>query len=221
MSAIRSSSTCRSSELTSKAYARKMADEIVRGVKADGAALQLGRRLQGHHAHLGARQGRQLLHDDPFARHAVGRGHAGPGLHVQRLHGRVRPAAGPRRLDRAGQGALQLGRALDHLQGRQAASHHRRAGRHADRHGRAARDPERARLRHDHGRGGERAALLGDLRHDRHLQPHPGRGRARAAGAGLSGGAQPLHASASPPCTASACTTTASTAAPTRATTAW
>ena len=42
-------------------------------------------------------------------------------------------------------------------------------------------DPERARLRHDHGRGGERAALLGDLRHDRHLQPHPVQGRARAA----------------------------------------
>ncbi len=59
--------------LTSKAYAKTMADEITRGVKAERAALQLGRGLQGHDAHLRARQGRQLFHHDPFAGHALGR----------------------------------------------------------------------------------------------------------------------------------------------------
>ena len=48
--------------------------------ESPGAALQRGRRLQGHHAHLRARQGRQLLLDDSFARHALGRGHAGLGF---------------------------------------------------------------------------------------------------------------------------------------------
>ncbi len=140
-------------ELTSKAYAKSMAAEIARGEKARRHAFQLGCSLQGHDAHLRARQGRQLFHHDPFAGHALGRRHAGPRLHVQRLHGRIRSAPRPCRLDRAGQGALQLGGALDPVQGRQAAPDHRCARRHADRHGRAARHPERARLRHDHGRG--------------------------------------------------------------------
>ena len=111
----------------------------------------------------------------------------GPGLHVQRLHGRVRPAAGPRRLasrrarrrfssivpdDRlrrttrphiviGAPGGTQI--AMGVLQG----------------------IAQRARLRHDDGRGGERAALLRDQQRDRRLEPHPAGRAARPRGHGL------------------------------------
>ena len=208
-------------QLTSKAYAKQMAGEIVRGVKAEVPRFNSGA-VSKDTTHI------SVLDKDGNCfsmTHSLGMpsGVVTPGLGFMYngCMGVFDPRPGPGGLDRARQGALQLGRALDHLQGRKTAPHHRRARRHADRHGRAARRAERARLRHDHGRGGERAALLGHLRHDRHLQPHPVEGRARTARRRATPWCAAPTLSASPPSTASASTKTASMAAPTRDTTAW
>ena len=106
-----------------------------------------------HDARRRRRRERRLRDHDPHARHAVGRRHRGPRLHVQRRHGGVRSAPRPARLAGAGQVALLVDGADDRVQGRQAVPGARRAGRHLHRHGHPAGDPQRRRVRHDGARG--------------------------------------------------------------------
>src|SRR4029077_6983449 len=137
--------------------------------------------------------GRRLRDHDPLARHALRGDHRRARLHVQRLHGRLRFAGGPRGEPGPRQGPLQLGGPVHRVRGRAAAHRHRRARGDPDRDGRAAGAAERHRLRHDDGGGGQRAAVLGDERRDRPFQSHPARRGASARRSGLRGGAQPQH----------------------------
>ncbi len=111
----------------------------------------------------------------------------GLGLHVQRLHGGLRPASGPGGLDRAGQGAVLVDLPDHRLPRRRAAPGDRRAGGHADRHGRAAGHSECPGFRHEHVGRGVGPALFGHIGRDRHHQPHPWLCGRAAAGRGLRG----------------------------------
>jgi hypothetical protein len=94
-----------------------------RGPEGRRAALQRRRRAEpGHDARVRRRRRGQLREHDPLARHAVRCDHRRARLHVQRLHGRLRSAPRPGRQPGAGQGPVQLGRPVDRLRGRSAAS---------------------------------------------------------------------------------------------------
>ncbi len=95
--------------LTGKAYAAGLAEEIRAGKKARVPRLNAGapRPDTTHVSVIDADGGCVTM------THSLGMPSGvitdGLGLHVQRLHGRLRPAPGPRREPGPRQGALQLG----------------------------------------------------------------------------------------------------------------
>ena len=179
--------------LASKDYAAEMAREIEAGIKAEVPRFNSG---------FPSKDTTQVSVVDRDGNcvtmtHSLGMPSGvitdGLGFLLQWMHGCVRSAAGPRGQHRAGQGALHIGVSVDRFPRRQAVSGDRRPGRDADRDGRAAGHPERARLRYDDDRGGERTALLRDQQRDRRFKPDYPRHHAQARGRRLRSDPQSLH----------------------------
>lgn len=81
-------------QLLSKDIARELAAQIHAGQRFSAERVSPG--APRHHPPQRGRCRWQCRVHAPLAGHALGHHHAGPGFPVQRLHGRVRPAPGPR-----------------------------------------------------------------------------------------------------------------------------